>query len=81
MLLSVLQRGFNDPRVALAPVVPALRNQAHSIAISLHSQAIAVVLDFVKPFGTKGDLGGPGGDAKLKCAGHSGDKSLEPLTK
>jgi len=65
---------LDDPGIALGPVITVPGEQPHAIAVALQAQPIAVVLDFVKPFGTKGDLGGPGGDAKLKFAGHSGDK-------
>jgi hypothetical protein len=70
MLLPVRQRGFDDPGIALALVVPALRKQPHAIVIALNPQAITVVLDLVKPFWTGGNLGSAGRNAEFKRLTH-----------
>jgi hypothetical protein len=46
---AVLDGCLDDPRVALAPVIAAASDQPHALAIPLDAQAIAVVLDLVKP--------------------------------
>jgi hypothetical protein len=47
--LPVLQGGLNDPWIALAPVVTALRDQAHAIVVALHSEAVTIVFDLMQP--------------------------------
>src|SRR5262249_204521 len=49
-LLPVLQRGFDDPRISLRPVIAAPGDQTHAIAVPLNAEPAAVVLTFVKPF-------------------------------
>jgi hypothetical protein len=49
LLVSVLQRGLDDPEIALGPVVSAPRDQPHAIAGALDPQAVAVILDLVEP--------------------------------
>jgi len=66
MLLPVLQGSFSDPWVAFGPVIAAACNQPYPVAIALDAQAVAVILDFVEPFGTSGNLGPGYGDAELK---------------
>jgi len=57
MLLAILQGGFNDPRKALCPIVPAASNQPYPIAVALNAQAVTIVLDLVKPLRAGGNLG------------------------
>src|SRR6516165_3351757 len=66
--VPVLQRRFDDPRIAVAPVVPAAGDQADAVAITLQAQPVAVVFDLVKPVRAGGDAGRPGGDAELEHA-------------
>jgi len=35
LLVAVLQSGFDDPGIALGPVVSAARDQPHAVAIAL----------------------------------------------
>ena len=56
MLLPVLQGRLDDPRIALGPVTAVAGKQSDTIAVVPQPQPIAVVLDFVKSFGTKGTL-------------------------
>jgi hypothetical protein len=35
LLVAVLQSGFDDPGIALGPVVSAARDQSHAVAIAL----------------------------------------------
>ena len=49
LALPVLQRGFNDAREALGPVIAAAGDQPHAIAVALDAQPVAVELDFVEP--------------------------------
>jgi hypothetical protein len=49
MLLTVLQRGFNDPWISLGPVIAVAGNQPHAVAVALKAQAVAVIFDFVWP--------------------------------
>ena len=67
--LPVLQRGLNNPRVALRPVVPAFGDQPHARAIALQPEAVAVVFYFMKPFGRRWHGGGAGRQAKLEFHG------------
>jgi hypothetical protein len=62
LLVSVLQRGLDDPGIALGPIVSAARNQPHAIAIALDAQAIADILDLVEPVWAAGYF-----DATLEC--------------
>jgi hypothetical protein len=43
LLVSVLQRRLDDPRIALGPVVAAPRDQPHAIAVALDPQAATVI--------------------------------------
>ena len=66
LLDPVLQRRFHDPRIAIGPVVPVARDQAHTIAVALHAQPVTVVFDLVEPIRGMRNLGAASGDAKLK---------------
>ena len=44
-----LQRGFDDPGIALGPVVAVAGEQPDPVAVALQAQAIAVIFDFVQP--------------------------------
>jgi len=54
LLVSVLQRGLDDPGIALAPVITAARDQPHAIAVALDPQPVAVILDLVEPIRVRG---------------------------
>ena len=56
MPLSVLQRGVDDPRIALGPVIAIAGDQAHAVAIALDAQAVAVIFYFVKPVPLAGSV-------------------------
>ena len=71
LLVFVLQRRLDDPRIALAPVITAARDQPHAIAVALDPQAVAVILDLVEPIRTAGDLDAASGNAELKRLKHS----------
>jgi hypothetical protein len=58
-----------DRGIALGPIMPAAREQAHGLALPAHDQPIAVVLDLVHPVRAGRWLVGEGGDA-------GGDKSV-----
>ena len=45
----VLQRSFDDPTIALSPVMVAPRDQADAIAVALSAEAETVVFDLVEP--------------------------------
>src|SRR4029450_7822030 len=45
----VPQRGFHDQRVTIAPVIAVSGEQPNALALALDDQAIAVVLDLMKP--------------------------------
>jgi hypothetical protein len=49
LLLAVLERGFDNPRIAVRPIVPVAGNQPHAIAVALDAQPVTVVLDLVEP--------------------------------
>src|SRR5581483_1265048 len=67
--LAVLERGLDDPREALCPIVAALGDQPHALAVALHAETVAVVFHFMEPLGRGGDCGAPCGQAKLKPHG------------
>jgi hypothetical protein len=48
MLLAVLQRGFDDPRIALRPIVSVAGEQPHPIAVAF--QAVLIVAFVVAAF-------------------------------
>jgi len=54
---SLTQRGFCDAWVPAAPVVTVAGSQPHGLAVPLNDQAVAVVLNLVKPLWPVGDLG------------------------
>jgi hypothetical protein len=66
MALSVLQRGFDDPWIALRPVVAVPGKQPHPIAVAFQTQPIAVVFDFVEPIRGMRNLGSPCRNAKIE---------------
>ena len=45
LLHAVLARRFDDPRIAVGPIVAAARDQAHAVAVALKAEAIAVMFD------------------------------------
>ena len=55
MVLPVLQRGLDDPGEALGPIISALGDQPHALAIPLQAQAIPVHLQLMEPLGPRGD--------------------------
>jgi hypothetical protein len=68
--VPVPQRAFDDPRKASAPVVAVPGEQAQAIPLTLNDQAIAVVLDFVKPVGDRRDNLAAGREAEAERASH-----------
>ena len=56
-------RGLGDQRKAVAPVVAVAGEQPHALALALDDQAVAVVLDLVKPIRAGRDLSAAGRDA------------------
>ena len=64
--VPVAQRGLGDQRIAVAPVVAVAGEQAHALALALDDQAVAVVLDFVKPVRPGRNLGSARRDAGLE---------------
>jgi hypothetical protein len=46
---AVSQRGLDDQRVTIAPVIAVSGEQPNALALALDDQAIAVVLDLMKP--------------------------------
>jgi hypothetical protein len=71
LLVSVLQRRLDDPRIALSPIVSAARDQTHAIAVALDPQAVAVIFDLVEPIRAVGDFCTSGRNAKLKRLKHA----------
>jgi hypothetical protein len=65
-----LQRCLDDPRITVGKVVTASGHQAHTLAIALQPEAIAVVFDLVEPIRAGRDAGRSGGDAELKGLKH-----------
>ena len=68
--MPILQGGFSDPWVAFGPVVTTASNQSHAVAVPLHQQAEAIVLDLVVPLRAGWNLGASDGDAELKRFKH-----------
>ena len=64
--VAVAQRGLDDAADSVAPVVAVAGEQPHALAVALDDQAVAVVLDFVKPFRPVGDFGATGRNAGLE---------------
>ena len=60
LLMPVLARDLDDPRIAVAPVGAAARDQADAIPLALEAKTIAVVLHFVQPDQAIGDGGRSG---------------------
>src|SRR6516225_8014178 len=60
MLLPDLARGLDDPRVTIGPVAAVHGEQAYALALPLHQQAEAVVLDFMEPVRTVWNFGPAG---------------------
>ncbi len=56
LLVAVLECGFDDPRIALGPVVAAPRDQPETVAVPLQPDAVAVVFDLVEPAGADGTV-------------------------
>ena len=66
LLDPVLERGFDNPRIAVRPIVPVAGNQPHAIAIPLDAQPVTVVLDLVEPVGSVRNLAAASWDTKIK---------------
>ena len=64
--VAIAQRGLDDQRIAIAPVMAVAGEQPHALAVALDDQAVAVVLDFVDPFRPVGDFGAAGRNAGLE---------------
>jgi hypothetical protein len=55
LLLPIFQSGLDNPRIAFAPIVPALRDQAYPVAVAMNEQAMTVIFDLIyqsRPSGT-----------------------------
>jgi hypothetical protein len=63
---TVLQRGFDDPRIAVGPVVAASGDEAHAVAVTLQAEPVTVVFHFMEPVGTVRNVGRLGRKTKLK---------------
>jgi hypothetical protein len=69
LLAPILERSLGDPREALRPVIATTGDQPDPVAVTLHSEAVTVIFDFVEPLGAgRHDLSG-GRDAELEL-GH-----------
>ena len=44
-----LERALDDPGIAASPVMAIAGEEAHTIPLAGHDQAVAVVFDFVQP--------------------------------
>ena len=66
---AVLQGGFDDPWIALRPVVTAARKQADAITVPVNPEAVAVVFYFMEPIGAAGDDRRPRRKAELELLG------------
>jgi hypothetical protein len=55
--LRFFRAGFDDPRIASGPVVAVLGEQSHALSLALDDQAVAVLLDLMKPFVAGRNLG------------------------
>jgi hypothetical protein len=76
---AVAQRGLYDQRITVGLVVAVAREQPHVVAFALNNQAIAVVLDFVNPVWTAGNLFGCGRKAGLEHSFSHAEKIGEKL--
>jgi hypothetical protein len=66
LLHPVLERGPDNPWIALGPVMAVGGDQFHTIAVALHDQTIPAVLEFVDPIRPGWNLDGAGGNAGLE---------------
>ena len=41
--VTVFRSGFDDPGMALAPIMAALREESHAVAVALDPRAVAVI--------------------------------------
>jgi hypothetical protein len=57
MLLRVLQRRLNDPRITIGPVVTIPGEQAHSAILPHHQHAASIAFHFMDPVGSSRNLG------------------------
>jgi len=64
LLLAVLERGFDNPRIAVRPIVPVAGNQPHAIAAALDAQPVTVILDLVEPVRGRWNFGAASGIQK-----------------
>ena len=70
-LLPVLERGLDNPEIALGPIVSAASDQPDAIAVALCAEAKAVLLDLVKPLRAGGNHSSRDRDAELKRLKHA----------
>jgi hypothetical protein len=66
LLDPVLERGLNYLRIAIGPVVPVARDEAHTIAVALDAQPVTVIFDLVEPVRGGWYLGAASWGAKIK---------------
>jgi hypothetical protein len=70
---SVLQRGLDDQRITISPVVSVAGEQPHALTLALNHQAIAIVLDFVEPCRPGRNLFSRCREARFeRCSTHAG---------
>src|SRR5207248_11573029 len=58
------ERGLNNQRVTIGPIIAATGQQPDALAFTLDNQAIAIMLYFVKPIRPGGDFGAACWDAR-----------------
>jgi hypothetical protein len=69
----VLQRGLDDQRVMIGPIVAVPGEQPHTLALALDEKALAIVLDLVDPVRARGNLGSARWNTRFELPfGHGG---------
>ncbi len=76
VFLAVLQRSFGNPGITLGPVGAAAGEQTHAPLLADNQHPIAVVLHFVEPVWTAGDLLAGDCQAELVRYTHGRKKGL-----
>jgi hypothetical protein len=56
LLHPVLQRGLDDPRVTLGPIVAIPSYQPHPVAVAMNEQPISIISQLVNPIRTRRTL-------------------------
>jgi hypothetical protein len=71
LVVAVLQRRLDDPRIAVGPVVAALGDQAHPVAVAFQPQAVAIIFHLVQLVRGLRHGGGAGREAEVEGAAHT----------